>query len=91
MRTLVTALNVALVLSLATPALLDAQQSQQSPQVQQDRPGTATTESPRTTDRDMEWGWLGLLGLAGLLGLRRREVHHDTAATPRRATGTYGG
>ena len=88
MRTLVTALNVALVLSLATPALLDAQQS---PQVQQDRPGTATTESPRTPERDMDWGWLGLLGLAGLLGLRRREVHHDAAATPRRATGTYGG
>jgi hypothetical protein len=31
MRTLVTALNVALVLSLATPALLDAQQSPPSP------------------------------------------------------------
>ena len=47
--------------------------------------------SPRTTDRDMDWGWLGLLGLAGLLGLRRREVHRDAAAPPRRATGTYGG
>jgi MYXO-CTERM domain-containing protein len=90
MRTLITAMNVALVLSLATPALLEAQQSTPSPQVQQGRPGTASTESPRTTDRDMDWGWLGLLGLAGLLGLRRREVHRDAAAPPRRATGTYG-
>jgi MYXO-CTERM domain-containing protein len=88
MRTLITALTVALVLPLAAPALLDAQQTQQS---EQSRPGTAATETPGTTDRgsDMDWGWLGLLGLAGLLGLRRREAHRDTAAAERR-TGTYG-
>ena len=38
--------------------------------------GQNTTErSDRTTTRvekDMDWGWLGLLGLAGLLGLKRR-------------------
>jgi MYXO-CTERM domain-containing protein len=88
-RTLITALTVALVIPLATPALLDAQQRQQN---EQNRPGTTTTEVPGTADRgtDMDWGWLGLLGLAGLLGLRRREVHRDTAARDRRATGTYG-
>lgn len=26
-------------------------------------------------DDDMDWGWVGLLGLAGLIGLRRR---HET-------------
>ena len=26
-------------------------------------------------DDNMDWGWIGLLGLAGLLGLKRRE--HD--------------
>ena len=35
-------------------------------------------------DDDMDWGWIGLLGLAGLLGLRRRDhghTHHtDTTA-----------
>jgi hypothetical protein len=42
---------------------------------------TTTTTSPRSdvynaeTDRDFDWGWLGLLGLSGLLGLipRKRE------------------
>ncbi|MET1014601.1 MAG: WGxxGxxG family protein [Paenisporosarcina sp.] len=24
-------------------------------------------------DDDMDWGWIGLLGLAGLLGLRRND------------------
>ncbi|WP_010280811.1 WGxxGxxG family protein [Bacillus timonensis] len=24
-------------------------------------------------DDDMDWGWIGLLGLAGLLGLRRKD------------------
>lgn len=26
---------------------------------------------------DMEWGWIGLLGLAGLMGLRRRDDRKD--------------
>ncbi|MEG4250027.1 WGxxGxxG family protein [Microcoleus sp. AT3-A2] len=42
---------------------------------------TTTTTTPRSdvytaeTDRDFDWGWLGLLGLSGLLGLipRKRE------------------
>jgi len=42
---------------------------------------TTTTTSPRSdvagadTDRDFDWGWLGLLGLSGLFGLipRKRE------------------
>jgi len=28
-------------------------------------------------DDDMEWGWIGLLGLAGLMGLRRRDDRKD--------------
>ena len=43
--------------------------------------GTTTTTTPGSdvatadTDRDFDWGWLGLLGLSGLLGLipRKRE------------------
>ena len=42
---------------------------------------TTTTTTPGSdvagaeTDRDFDWGWLGLLGLSGLLGLipRKRE------------------
>ena len=42
---------------------------------------TTTTTTPRSdvynadTDRDFDWGWLGLLGLSGLFGLipRKRE------------------
>ncbi|WP_054024968.1 WGxxGxxG family protein [Bacillus sp. FJAT-28004] len=26
-----------------------------------------------TDDNDMDWGWLGLLGLAGLIGLKSRD------------------
>lgn len=26
-----------------------------------------------TYDNDMDWGWLGLIGLAGLIGLRSRD------------------
>ena len=45
------------------------------------RDTTTTTTTPRSdvysaeTDRDFDWGWLGLLGLSGLLGLipRKRE------------------
>ena len=43
----------------------------------------ATTE----TDRDFDWGWLGLLGLSGLLGLipRKREenVRYTTTTSDR--------
>ena len=52
---------------------------------------TTTTTSPRSdvasadTDRDFDWGWLGLLGLSGLLGLipRKREenVRYTTTTT----------
>jgi MYXO-CTERM domain-containing protein len=39
------------------------------------------------TDRDTDWGWLGLLGLSGLLGLipRKREenVRHTTTTGDR--------
>jgi len=37
-------------------------------------PGSADVASA-DTDRDFDWGWLGLLGLSGLLGLipRKRE------------------
>ena len=28
-------------------------------------------------DDDMEWGWIGLLGLAGLMGLKRRDDRKD--------------
>jgi len=28
-------------------------------------------------DDDMDWGWLGLIGLAGLLGRRRRDDRKD--------------
>jgi len=52
---------------------------------------TTTTTSPRSdvssadTDRDFDWGWLGLLGLSGLFGLipRKREenVRYTTTTT----------
>ncbi|WP_377475268.1 MAG: WGxxGxxG-CTERM domain-containing protein [Microcoleus anatoxicus] len=40
---------------------------------------TTTTTSPRSdvyrteSDRDFDWGWLGLLGLSGLFGLMPRK------------------
>lgn len=36
---------------------------------------TGTTNSTRVADRsdDMNWSWLGLLGLAGLIGLKRSD------------------
>lgn len=33
-------------------------------------------------DDDMDWGWIGLLGLAGLLGLRRRDNVDNRYTTP---------
>ena len=32
----------------------------------------------RSNDNDMDYGWIGLLGLAGLLGLKKRDREHDT-------------
>ncbi len=58
-------------------------------------PGTnsTTTTTPRSdvnnveTDRDFDWGWLGLLGLSGLLGLmpkkREETVRHTTTTGDR--------
>jgi len=54
---------------------------------------TTTTTTPRSdvynaeTDRDFDWGWLGLIGLSGLLGLipRKREenVRYTTTTSDR--------
>lgn len=54
---------------------------------------TTTTTIPRSdgynaeTDRDFDWGWLGLLGLTGLFGLipRKREenVRYTTTTSDR--------
>jgi hypothetical protein len=54
---------------------------------------TTTTTTPRSdvsnaeTDRDFDWGWLGLLGLSGLLGLmpkkREETVRHTTTTGDR--------
>ncbi|MEG4346716.1 WGxxGxxG family protein [Microcoleus sp. A003_D6] len=58
-------------------------------------PGTnsTTTTTPRSdvysaeTDRDFDWGWLGLLGLSGLFGLipkkREETVRHTTTTGDR--------
>ena len=35
--------------------------------------GNAAVAETNGDDDDMDWGWIGLLGLAGLLGLRRKE------------------
>ena len=52
--------------------------------------GTTTTTTPGAdvynaeTDRDFDWGWLGLLGLSGLLGLipkKREEPVRYTTTT----------
>ncbi|MEG3845667.1 WGxxGxxG family protein [Microcoleus sp. herbarium19] len=55
---------------------------------------TTTTTTPRSdvynaeTDRDFDWGWLGLLGLSGLLGLmpkkREENVRYTTTTTGER-------
>ncbi|MEG4427441.1 MULTISPECIES: WGxxGxxG family protein [unclassified Microcoleus] len=54
---------------------------------------TTTTTTPRSdvynaeTDRDFDWGWLGLLGLSGLLGLipkkREENVRYTTTTADR--------
>ena len=54
---------------------------------------TTTTTTPRSdvnnaeTDRDFDWGWLGLLGLSGLLGLipkkREENVRYTTTTGDR--------
>ncbi|MEG3876170.1 WGxxGxxG family protein [Microcoleus sp. herbarium7] len=55
---------------------------------------TTTTTTPSSdvynaeTDRDFDWGWLGLLGLSGLLGLmpkkREENVRYTTTTTGER-------
>ena len=43
---------------------------------------TAGTDRTVTrVENDMDWGWLGLLGLAGLLGLKRRTPDRDVYTT----------
>jgi hypothetical protein len=46
---------------------------------------TTTTTAPRSdvysTDRDFDWGWLGLLGLSGLLGLMPRKREENVRYT----------
>ena len=46
---------------------------------------TGSDVATAETDRDFDWGWLGLLGLSGLLGLipRKREenVRYTTTTT----------
>ncbi|MBE9092572.1 WGxxGxxG family protein [Tychonema sp. LEGE 07203] len=48
---------------------------------------TTTTTIPRAdvysadTDRDFDWGWLGLLGLFGLLGLMPRKREENVRYT----------
>lgn len=37
----------------------------------------ATADVANDDDDDMEWGWIGLLGLAGLMGLKRRDDRKD--------------
>ena len=54
---------------------------------------TTTTTTPRSdvynaeTNRDFDWGWLGLLGLSGLFGLmpkkREETVRHTTTTGDR--------
>ncbi|MEG3968974.1 WGxxGxxG family protein [Microcoleus sp. T2B6] len=54
---------------------------------------TTTTTTPGSdvynaeTDRDFDWGWLGLLGLSGLLGLipkkREENVRYTTTTSDR--------
>ena len=37
----------------------------------------ATADIANDDDDDMEWGWIGLLGLAGLMGMKRRDDRKD--------------
>lgn len=53
-----------------------------SPADAQDRGVAPGTTAPVDTDRDTDWGWLGLLGLVGLAGLfRNRRTEHLGART----------
>ena len=54
----------AVALAASVPALAHAQEMRE--------PARAENQSD-----DINFGWIGLLGLAGLFGLRRREREHD--------------
>lgn len=61
----------ALVLSLTIlPSILPA--SAQTTPTNTGTENNSTTYRTTTTDRDFDWGWLGLLGLIGLAGLARK-------------------
>ncbi|MEG3898032.1 MULTISPECIES: WGxxGxxG family protein [unclassified Microcoleus] len=66
------------------PAHLPASaQTNTSPGTTSGTDSTTTTTTPRSdvynaeTDRDFDWGWLGLLGLSGLFGLMPKK-HEET-------------
>jgi MYXO-CTERM domain-containing protein len=63
---------IAVVLTLSIPALAHAQELRE--------PARAENQSA-----DINFGWIGLLGLAGLFGLRRREREHDAVRDSDRA------
>lgn len=45
-------------------------------------PAIDTTEDVEVEDDDVNWGWLGLLGLTGLLGLRKKHDVVEYNRTP---------
>jgi hypothetical protein len=66
---------IAATLAIAPTSLPASAQTNTAPGAN----STTTTTTPRSdvyradTDRDFDWGWLGLLGLSGLFGLMPRK------------------